>query len=185
MQVPSVQGFEASALSIFIARVVKLSDDFKKSGILVVDIDDVDSKDVSGPLPDADGSSYMYATVSKTLLAAYLAWEKPPTIKYKGSLKGVGKIKLGAGGFTGNIGTCPVGGPILGLPKGVVLEDSAAGEIDISTDAFEIVLTSDVKSQLPWCKSISKEAFINPNDKVLLGSVGNSFDRLYVIELLI
>lgn len=170
-----------TSLSVYIGKVVSLSDQFSTDGIMTVDLDGLN-------IPD----SYCKAKASLTLRTAYKAWKEPPELKFKGSLKGKGKISLPsaqlsninitAGTISSPAGPCP---PPFVLTQGTgKIEDAGTAELDVSTPDLEIKLTSDSKSQLPWMCDNSKDNFIEPGDHVLLIAIANSREELYVIDVL-
>lgn len=189
---------QTGSLSVYIARVIKVADDFESTGKLIVDINDLSSTDTSGPLPDENGSTYDYCTASLTLRMAYIAWNKPPEIKYKGRLYGKGSINIEQA--TSDIGMINItlatsvinspAGPCTGVltetTGKLILKDfkTTSAEVDISTEDLEIMLTSDEKSQLPWCVNHKQDNFIVPGMKVLCIAIANSLDNLYAVDIL-
>lgn len=53
-----------------------------------------------------------------------------------------------------------------------------------SGDNYDLSTTSEARSQLPWCKELNREQFLEPNCKVLIMAVGAGKNNLYVIDIL-
>lgn len=53
-----------------------------------------------------------------------------------------------------------------------------------SGDGYDLSTTTEARSQLPWCKELNREQFLEPNCKVLLMAVGAGKSNLYVIDIL-
>lgn len=203
-----------NSISCFIGRICEEpGDSFEKDGILWVDTADLDDSQ-GGPAHGEDGTTQRKAVASWTLRAAYIAWNKPPKITYKGSLKLKGKISMPnaqlsnvtlAGGPPLNGMVAPP--PLPPLPVQTPLAISAASgmakieqamgaEIDMATEAdnLDIELTSQTGAQLPWCVSSSGAAagdsvsedgiFIKKGDLALCMAFGNSLSNLYVVDIL-
>ena len=66
------------------------------------------------------------------------------------------------------------------------MSQSASGK-DFSFNSgsnYDLLTTTEARSQLPWCKELNREQFLEPNCKVLLMAVGAGKSNLYVIDIL-
>ena len=66
------------------------------------------------------------------------------------------------------------------------MSQSASGK-DFSFNSgsnYDLLTTTAARSQLPWCKELNREQFLEPNCKVLLMAVGAGKSNLYVIDIL-
>ena len=66
------------------------------------------------------------------------------------------------------------------------MSQSASGK-DFSFNSgsnYDLLTTTESRSQLPWCKELNREQFLEPNCKVLLMAVGAGKSNLYVIDIL-
>lgn len=206
-----------NTISCFIGRICEdPSDDFGETGNLIIDINNVYSevnRDAQGYKKYGEpGSQEKLAKASWTLRAAWIAWSKPPKIKFKGKVKLTGKISMPnaqltqvslAGGppMNGTV-TCPLGAGTSLTPFTVSsasgtakIEQSSGAEIDMETgEDLNIELTSQTGAQLPWCISGKdanegddtdpEGAFIKAGDLALCLAFGNSTNNLYVVDIL-
>lgn len=159
--------------SCFIARICEEpGDDFEKDGILWVDCVDIGDEN-SGPAHGEDGTTQVKAIASWSLRSAFIAWNKPPKLKFKGSIKMKGRITMSnaqlsnvtisggpplQGPVTGTAGVIPVVGnavsPVtISAASGVAkIEQAQGAEVELTTDDnLDIELTSQLAAQLPWC----------------------------------
>lgn len=197
-----------NSISCFIGRIVEdPGDAFADDGILIVDFTNVTSE------PETrDPAAEKKAIASWSLRAAYIAWNTPPMIKFKGKVKLNGKISMSnaqlsqvniAGGppLQGTT-TCSTGPGTAMVPVNISsasgtakIEQQSGAEIEMETgDDLNIELTSQTGAQLPWCVSpqeanegdeIDQEGmFIKAGDKALCLAFGNSMNNLYVIDIL-
>lgn len=203
-----------NSISCFIGRICEEpGDSFADDGILWVDCFDLDgSKD--GPAHGEEGTTQRKAIASWTLRSAYIAWKNPPKITFKGSLKLKGKITLPnaqlsnvtlAGGppLTGTTVTVPALPGTATVPFAISsasgmakIEQAVNAELDMKTDGdkLDIELTSQKAAQLPWGvassgadegDSLADDApFIQEGDRALCMAFGNSYDNLYVVDIL-
>lgn len=199
-----------NSISCFIARICEdPGDNFEKDGILWVDTNDLGGTE-SGPVHGEDGTTQRKAIASWTLRAAYIAWNKPPKIKFKGSAKMKGRITMN-NAILSNV-TLTGGPPLNGLASPMPLQvstpvmiSSASGsakieqatnaEIEMSTqDNLDIELTSQQAAQLPWCvesdgasegDEVDVEGqFIKEGDMAICVAFANSLSNLYVVDIL-
>lgn len=197
-----------NSISCFIGRIVEdPGDTFADDGILIVDFTNVTSE------PETrDPAAEKKAIASWSLRAAYIAWNTPPMIKFKGRVKLNGKISMSnaqlsqvniSGGppLQGTT-TCSTGPGTAMVPVNISsasgtakIEQQSDAEIEMETgDDLNIELTSQTGAQLPWCVSpqeanegdeIDQEGmFIKAGDKALCLAFGNSMNNLYVIDIL-
>jgi hypothetical protein len=201
-----------NSLSCVIGRICETPDDnFEADGILWVDIDDLDGSK-NGPPHGEEGTTQRKAIASWTLRAAYVAWNRPPKIKFKGSAKMTGRITMSnaqlsniniSGGppLQGTItspsgpGTATVPVAISSASGNAKIEQSSDAEIEMTTDDnLDIELTSQKAAQLPWCVNDSGNStesesckedslFIKKGDFALCLALGNSLSNLYVIDI--
>ena len=203
-----------NSISCFIGRICEEpGDDFANDGILWVDCFDLDGSK-GGPAHGEEGTTQRKAIASWTLRSAYIAWRNPPKITFKGSLKLKGKIALPNAQLSNVTlaGGPPLQGPTVTLPalpgtatipfaisgaSGMAkIEQPINAELDMKTEGnnLDIELTSQKSAQLPWAvassnagegDSLSDDApFIQEGDKALCMAFGNSYDNLYVVDIL-
>lgn len=161
-----------NSISCFIGRICEEpNESFESDGILWVDVVDLDGK-YGSPKHGEQGTTQRKALASWTLRAAYIAWNKPPKIKFKGGVKLKGRVTMSNAQLTNvNLsGGAPMQGtalcsPYAGTATIPVAISSATGtakieqqtdaEIEMSTenDNLDIELTSQMEAQLPWCVS--------------------------------
>lgn len=201
-----------NSISCYIGRICETpGDDFCTNGILWVDLYDLTGTSNKPPHGESGTTQYK-AYASWTLRSAYIAWNRPPKIKYKGRITGKGKLDLKsamlsnitiAGGAPLNgITTIPVP-PLVGQTVSPVAIAGATGtadisvmtpncNIDVSTEELEIELTSQNSAQTPWCLTSDSvegdevyedEDFIKAGDKALCMAFGNSLNNLYVVDI--
>ena len=201
-----------NSISCFIGRICEEpGDSFENDGILWVDIYDVNGENSDSPVHDEDGTTQYKAIASWTLRAAYTAWNKPPLIKFKGSMKLKGRITMNNAQLS-NVsisggpplqGTCttPVGPGTSTTPVAISsatgtakIEQTSDAEIEMTTDDnLDIELTSQLAAQLPWCVADEKakegdtldeeRPFIKVGDKALCMAFANSLSNLYVVDI--
>lgn len=211
MNIASQNSIPRNSISCFIGRICEdPGDSFEKDGILWIDTQDLGDEE-DGPAHGEEGSTQIKATASWTLRAAYTAWNKPPMIKFKGSVKLKGKVSMSnaqlsnvsiSGGppLNGNV-TTPAGPGTATVPVAISsasgtakIEQSQDAEIEMSTDDnLDIELTSQHGAQLPWCVA-SEDAeegynpdegqpFIKAGDMALCMAFGNSKSNLFVVDV--
>lgn len=207
-----------NSISCFIGRICEdLSDSFEEDGVIWVDLGEIDSdehgdNEDEGPKHGESGTTQIKAIASWTLRAAYIAWNKPPKIKYKGKVKLKGSIKmsnaqlsnvsLSGGPPMQGTTTCGMGPGTSVTPVNISsatgsakIEQSSNAEIEMETDSdnLDIELTSQLSAQLPWCVN-EKDAeegdevddgkqFIKKGDKALCLAFGNSLSNLFVVDV--
>lgn len=209
----SQHSIQANTTSCFIARICEVpGDNFANDGILWVDIHDLDGS-IGGPSHDQSGTTQKKAIASWTIRSAFTAWNKPPKLVYKGSLKVKGKVKLNnatlskvnisGGPPMQGTATSPVGPGTATIP--VVISNASGtatldiadpnAELEIYTDGdnLDIELISQQGGQLPWCVAeadaeadadVDQEAdFIRVGDLALCMAFGNSLENLYVVDI--
>lgn len=205
-----------NSISCFIGRICEdPGDSFADDGILWVDFINLDEAP-EGWVSHSDngkGSREKKAIASWSLRAAYIAWNTPPMIKFKGKVKLNGKISMSnaqlsnvtlAGGppligttvtFPALPGTSTTPFAISAASGTAKIEQQSNAEIEMETgDDLNIELTSQTGAQLPWCVSpqeanegdeIDQDGmFIKAGDKALCLAFGNSMNNLYVIDIL-
>ena len=205
-----------NSISCFIGRICEdPSDSFADDGILWIDFINLDEAPegwISHSDNNGKGSREKKAIASWSLRAAYIAWNTPPMIKFKGKVKLNGKISMSnaqlsqvniSGGppLQGTT-TCSTGPGTAMVPVNISsasgtakIEQQSDAEIEMETgDDLNIELTSQTGAQLPWCVSpqeanegdeIDQEGmFIKAGDKALCLAFGNSMNNLYVIDIL-
>lgn len=201
-----------NSLSCFVGRICETpSDSFEVDGILWVDFSDLDGSQ-NGPAHGEGGTTQRKAIASWTLRSAYVAWKRPPKIKFKGTAKMNGRITMNnaqlsnvmiSGGppMQGTV-TTPAGPGTSTTPVAISsasgtakIEQSSGAEIEMTTDDnLDIELTSQVAAQLPWCvndsgnskegETVSEEGlFIKKGDYALCLAIGNSLSNLYVVDI--
>lgn len=71
-------------------------------------------------------------------------------------------------------------------PQACSMSQAATGtDFSFNTgDAYALKTTTDAKSQLPYCKNLQREKFIEENTTVLLLAVGGGKENLFVIDIL-
>lgn len=203
-----------NSISCFIGRICEEpGDSFEKEGILWVDTVDMTGSE-GGPSHGEPGTTERKAIASWTLRAAYIAWNNPPMIKFKGHLKLKGKVAMPNAQLS-NVtlaGGPPLQGPTVTSPSlpgtatipftisnasGMAkIEQSINAELDVSTEGsnLDIELTSQTGAQLPWCVASEGAAdsdptdeegkFIKAGDLALCMAFGNSLSNLYVVDIL-
>lgn len=202
-----------NSISCFIGRICETPEDsFADDGILWVDLYDIDGS-VGGPPHGEDGTTEQKAIASWTLRAAYIAWNNPPKIKFKGSAKLKGRITMGnaqlsnvniSGGppLQGTV-SCPLGPGTATTPVAISsasgtakIEQATDAEIEMQTenDNLDIELISQKAAQLPWCVSPEDanegdnpnedDLFIKAGDLALMICFGNNVENLYVVDIL-
>lgn len=203
-----------NSISCFIGRICEEPGSaFEEDGILWVDISDLDDTD-GGPKHGESGTTQRKAIASWTLRSAYIAWNKPPKITFKGHLKLKGKISMPNAQLS-NVtlaGGPPLQGPTVTIPalpgtatipfaissaSGMAkIEQAMGAELDVATDGnnLDIELTSQTGAQLPWCVNDTGAAkedvvdeegvFIKKGDFALCMAFGNSLSNLYVVDIL-
>lgn len=201
-----------NSISCFIGRIVEdPSDSFADDGILWIDFVDP-LQEPEERIPHGEkGSHEKKAIASWSLRSAFIAWNTPPMIKFKGKVKLSGKISMSnaqlsqvniAGGppMMGTV-VCPLGPGTSTTPVTISsasgtakIEQQSGAEIEMETgDDLNIELTSQTGAQLPWCVS-PKEAkdsdevdpeglFIKAGDIALCLAFGNSMNNLYVVDI--
>jgi len=202
-----------NSISCFIGRIVEDPEDsFADDGILWVDFTDDPFKEPEEQVKhDSEKSHAKKAIASWSLRSAFIAWNTPPMIKFKGRVKLSGKISMSnaqlsqvniAGGppMMGTV-VCPLGPGTSTTPVTISsasgtakIEQQSGAEIEMETgDDLNIELTSQTGAQLPWCVS-PKEAndsdevdpeglFIKAGDIALCLAFGNSMNNLYVVDI--
>lgn len=203
-----------NSISCFIGRICEEpGESFADDGILWVDTSDLDDTS-DGPGKDESGTTQRPAVASWTLRAAYIAWNKPPKIKFKGHLKLKGTVSM-PNAVLSNVtlaGGPPLVGPTVTFPvlpgqatipfaisaaTGTAkIEQQTIAELDVATEGsnLDIELTSQTAAQLPWCVSDSGASdgdevaddgvFIHKGDFALCMAFGNSLSNLYVVDIL-
>lgn len=210
----SIYEVPQNSISCFIGRICEEpGSSFADDGILWVDTVDLDNS-MGGPAHGEEGTTQRKAIASWTLRAAYIAWNNPPKITFKGHLKLKGKISMPnaqlsnvtlAGGppLTGPTVTAPALPGTATIPFAISsasgmakIEQAMNAELDVSTEGnnLDIELTSQTGAQLPWCvdSSGAKEGadvdaegtFIKEGDFALCMAFGNSLSNLYVVDIL-
>jgi hypothetical protein len=202
-----------NGISCFIGRVCEEpGENFEKDGILWIDTFDLDGSK-GGPAHGEEGTTQRKAIASWTLRSAFIAWNKPPKITFKGHMKLKGKISM-PNAMLSNV-TLAGGPPLMGttltaaILPGITtvpfaissatgtakIEQPMNAELDVATDGdkLDIELTSQTGAQLPWCVSSSNAAdgdstdeeglFINKGDFALCMAFGNSLSNLYVVDI--
>ena len=198
-----------NSISCFIGRICTDPDeDFATNGILYVDIHNVNSTE-DGPKYGESGSTQLKAIASWTLRSAFIAWNNPPNIKFKGKAKLKGKISMPNAQLSNVV--LSGGPPLMGVASGPPLqvstpvaissasgtakiEQSSGAEIDMSTEGnLDIEITSQPCAQLPWCVASDGAAdgddvdeeglFIKKGDLALCMAFGNSTSNLYVVDI--
>lgn len=201
-----------NSISCFIGRICEdPGESFEKDGVLWVDITDLDGS-MNGPEHDNPGTTQRKAIASWTLRSAFIAWNKPPKIKFKGSVKLKGRITMSnaqlsnvtiSGGppMQGSV-THPYGPGTSITPVSISsasgtakIEQGSKAEIEMKTEgeSLDIELTSQLGAQLPWCVAsdgaaekddIDEEGvFIKAGDLALCMAFGNSLSNLYVVDV--
>lgn len=202
-----------NSISCFIGRICEdPADDFGEKGHLIIDLDNIKSEPENRIKYGEQGSKERLAIASWTLRAAWIAWSKPPMIKFKGKVRLSGKISMSnaqltqvniSGGppmmgtvahpFGPGTSTTPVA--ISSATGTAKVEQQSGAEIEMETgDDLNIELTSQTGAQLPWCIS-GKDAnegdetdpegmFIKAGDLALCLAFGNSINNLYVVDIL-
>ena len=202
-----------NSISCYIGRICEdPADDFGENGYLIIDFININKEPSNRKRCGEPGSQEKLAIASWTLRAAWIAWNNPPMIKFKGKVKLSGKISMSnaqltqvniSGGppLAGTIaspagpGTSTTPLAIAGASGTAKIEQQSNAEIEMETgDDLNIELTSQLAAQLPWCISgkDSKESdtvdeqlpFIKAGDKALCLAFGNSMDNLYVVDIL-
>lgn len=202
-----------NSISCFIGRICEEpGDSFGEDGILWVDLTNINKEPDQRIEHGNSGSPELKAIASWTIRSAWIAWNKPPKVKFKGSAKLKGKISMSnaqisnvtiSGGppLQGNT-TCGMGPGTAIIPVNISsasgsakIEQSSDAEIEMETgDDLTIELIQQHSAQLPWCvanseaeegSDLDEEAsFIQAGDKALCIALGNSMNNLYVIDLL-
>ena len=209
MQDQSQYNIPRNSISCFIGRICEEpSDDFASDGILWVDLCDLDGTQ-NGPKHGEDGSTQLKAIASWTLRSAYIAWNNPPNIKFKGKAKLKGKVSMPNAQLSNVV--LSGGSPLIGVASPIPLtvstpvaissavgsakiEQLSGAEIDMSTeDNLDIEITSQKCAQLPWCVKSDgasegdtpdeEEPFIKEGDKALCLAFGNSTSNLFVVDI--
>ena len=191
-----------NSISCFIGRICEEpGNSFEKEGILWVDTVDMTGSE-GGPSHGEQGTTERKAIASWTLRAAYIAWNNPPMIKFKGHLKLKGKVSMPNAQLS-NVtlaGGPPLQGPTVTAPSNASgmakIEQAMNAELDVSTEGsnLDIELTSQTGAQLPWCVASEGAAdsdptdeegkFIKAGDLALCMAFGNSLSNLYVVDIL-
>ena len=201
-----------NAISCFIGRICEEpGENFATDGVLWVDCYDLDGSQ-GMPSHGEEGSTQRKAIASWTLRAAYIAWNNPPKVKFKGSLKVKGKVVLpnaqlsnvtisGGPPLQGTVahpmgpGTATVPVAISSASGTAKIEQSINGELEVATEGenLDIELTSQHAAQLPWCVSSNNanegdeldedSEFIKEGDLALCMAFANSLSNLYVVDI--
>lgn len=213
MEFSSPYEIPQNSLSVFIGRIcAEPNDSFADNGILYVDIYNLDGSNTVGESDNKGYTTQFKALASWTLRAAYIAWNNPPNVKFKGRVKLKGKVAMSnaqlsnvtiSGGppMQGTT-TCAMGPGTAVVPVSISsasgsakIEQGSDAEIEMETDGdnFDIELTSQTAAQLPWCvKSEDAQegddldetaSFIQEGDFALCLAIGNNMDNLYVVDI--